>query len=149
MHMERPEIISVLALLLSVISLGFSVYFNFRDRANIKTSSKFYAASEFGSASFHFTVVNAGRRPIILRMRGGVDKNGSWVGTHLGKDQTGLRLGEHERLDHSMKRDDLFEQTPDDVITLVDLWVEDTLGRRYTIKDAKKNLALLLKSKDA
>lgn len=60
-------------------------------------------------------------------MRGGVDKNGSWVGTHLGKDQSGLRLGEHERLDHSMTRRDLFEQTPDEVITLVDLW-----GRGYT-----------------
>ena len=110
-----------------------------RDRANIKTSSKFYPASEFSGASFDFTVINAGRRPIILRMRGGVDKDGDWVGTYLGKDQAGLRLGEHER----------FEPTPYNVVTLVDLWVEDTLGRRYTIKDAKKNLASLLKSEEA
>jgi hypothetical protein len=147
--MTRSEIISVIALLLSVISIGFSVFFNFRDRAKIKTTSTFYPESEFGSASVHFTVVNAGRRPIILRMRGAVDKNGEWIGTYLGKDQSGLRLGEHERLDHRMEAHDLFEATPDDVITVTDLWVEDTLGRRYLIKDAKKNLALLLKSKHA
>ena len=144
--MMRSEIISIFALLISGVSLGFSIYFNFRDRANIKTTSDFYPASESGPASVHFTVVNAGRRPIILRMRGGVDKNGGWIGTFLGKDQSGLRLGEHERLDHTMGKQSLFEQTPDDLMTLADLWVEDTLGRRYPIKDAKKNLALLLKS---
>ena len=144
--MTRSEIVSVLALFLSVISLGFSIYVNLRDRANIKTTSQFYPASESGPAAVHFSVVNAGRRPIILRMRGGVDKSGGWIGTFLGKDQSGLRLGEHERLDHTMKKQDIFEQTPDDLMTLADLWVEDTLGRRYPIKDAKKNLAALLKS---
>jgi hypothetical protein len=144
--MTRSEIISVLALLLSVISIGFSVYFNFRDRGNIKTSSTFYPGSDFGSASVHITIVNAGRRPIILRMRGAVDKNGEWIGTFLGKDKSGLRLGEHERFDHKMEKGDLFEQTPDGVITVADLWVEDTLGHRYAIRDAKKNLALLLES---
>ena len=144
--MMRSEIISVLALLLSVVSIGFSVYFNFRDRANIKTTSKFYPESDSGPASVHFTVVNAGRRPIILRMGGAVDKNGQWIGTCLGKDESGLRLGEHERFDRDMEKIDLVEQTPEGVITKADLWVEDTLGRRYPIRDAKKNLALLLKS---
>jgi hypothetical protein len=50
---------------------------------------------------------------------GAVDKNGEWIGTYLGKDESGLRLGEHERFDHNLERGDLFEQTPDDVIMSV------------------------------
>lgn len=82
-------------------------------------------------------------------MCGGVNENDDWIGTYLGKEGTGLRLGEPERLDQSMGRRDFVEHAPDGVMALVDLWVEDTLVRRYTIKDAKKNLALLLKSEDA
>ena len=144
--MTRPEVISIVALLVSVATFAFWIYFNFRDRANIKTTSRFHAASESGSASVDFTVVNAGRRPIILRMWSGTDEKGEWVGTFLGEGKSGLRLGEQERFDHSLARNDLFTQTPDEKIIIADLWVEDTLGRRYEIKDAKKNLALLLNS---
>lgn len=144
--MTRAEIISIAALLISLGSLGFSVFFNLRDRANLKATSRFSPASESGPACVYFTVVNAGRRPIILRMWGGTSCQGQSVGTFFGKEQSGLRLGEHERFDHSMEKQDLHEQTPEDEIIYADLWVEDTLGRRYSVKDAKNNLALLLES---
>jgi hypothetical protein len=145
--MTRSEVISIVALLISVTSLVFSFYFNFRDRANLKTSSQFFAASEFGPSRVEFTIVNAGRRPIILRMWGGTDEKGEWVGRPFGNDNKWeLQLGEHERFDHHIEQQDLYFGADDDLIMMVNLWVEDTLGRRQQIKDAKKNIASLLKS---
>lgn len=143
--MSRAEIISILALAISLLSFAFFVYFNYRDRAKIITSSNFYSSSEFGPSRIHIVIVNAGRRPIILRGWGGNDKKGNGVITMLGDKNQGLRLGEHERFEITLEKHDIYTQTPDDEIIFSDLWVEDTLGRHYAIKNAKTNIELLLK----
>jgi hypothetical protein len=144
--MARAEVISIVALLVSIASLGFSVFFNFRDRARLRTKSTFYPDNQYRSAHISFSVVNAGRRPIVLRMWGGIGTDGEWAGTALGKERSGLRLAEHECFDLSLEKDDLAESTPEDVIEFQDLWVEDSLGRRHAIKDAKPNIQKLRKS---
>jgi hypothetical protein len=65
-------------------------------------------------------------------------------GAFLGEDQKGLRLGEHERHDLSLEKNDLLSATPDGQVLFHDLWVEDSLGRRYPIKDALSNVKPLL-----
>jgi hypothetical protein len=62
--MTRTEVISTIALLVSIASVGFSVFFNLRDRARLKTMSWFEQAvgrDFFGCVSR--TVINAGRPP--------------------------------------------------------------------------------------
>ena len=142
--MARAEIISVIALLVSIGSLGFFIYFNYRDRAHLKATSRFYPGDpDYGPPHISVTIVNAGRRPIILRMWGGTDKEDHWVGHFLGEGKSGLRLGEHERHDLSLEKDDLFAATLTDDVLFENLWVEDSLGRRHPIKDAKANVKQL------
>jgi hypothetical protein len=144
--MTRAEVISSIALIVSIMSVVFSVYFGYRDRAHLKATSKFYPGDpDYGPAWISVTIVNAGRRPVILRMWVGFGEKGEWVGTILGEGKSGLRLGEHERHEISLRRDDLVGQMPppSDDIEFQDLWVEDSLGRRHAIKDAKKNVRLL------
>jgi hypothetical protein len=137
----HAEVISVVALVVSITSVAFSLYFNYRDRACLRTTSKFYSGRSH--PYIEVTIVNAGRRPIILRMWGGSDEKGEWVGQFLGEEKRGLRIGEHERHDLSLDKNDLLSETPDGQVLFNDLWVEDSLGRRHPIKDAKANVKLL------
>lgn len=142
--MTRSELISMLALLVSFASLVVSVFFNLRDRQKLVASSKFIAFHpEYGPAHVDVAIVNAGRRPIILRMWGGSDNAGEWVGEYLGKEHAGLRLSEHERHDITVSKDDLYSSTPHSEIIYKVLWVEDSLGRRHVVKDSRRNVQLL------
>jgi hypothetical protein len=73
----------------------------------------------------------------------GGDDGKEWSGSFFGNDKQGLRLAEHEMHEFTLHRDDLYVPTPYADIIYADLWVEDTLGRRHRIKDAKANVAKL------
>lgn len=60
--MTRAVVISVVALFVSIASLGFSIYVALRNRGSIRTKSKFIQASDYGPARVAVTIVNAGRR---------------------------------------------------------------------------------------
>ena len=77
-----------------------------------------------------------------MRMWGGSDGK-EWSGNYFDNQKEGLRLAEHEMHDFNIERDGLSNPTPDADIIYADLWVEDTLGRRHKIKDAKANVAKL------
>jgi hypothetical protein len=147
--MTRAEIVSTIALLVSIVSLSFSIYFNFRDRARLVTRSSCVQGWDPGTAHVAATVVNAGRRPIILRMWAGVDDHGQWVGTYFAHEKGGLRLAEHELSVITITAEDLCAQTPDGELWIKDMWIEDSLGRRYPIKDARKHIAELWKLRNA
>jgi len=139
--MTRVEIIAILALIISMISLGFSAYFGLRDRGRLRATSRFFPASEHGPIRIVVTLVNTGRRPILLRLIGGSDGKGKWSGHYLGDDKTGLRLGEHERHELTLEREDLvFFHPEDDDFIFETLWVEDSLGRRHAVRDGKINI---------
>ncbi|HVZ44599.1 MAG TPA: hypothetical protein VHA82_12385 [Ramlibacter sp.] len=143
--MTRAEFIAVIALLVSALAFGLSFYVAFRDRAKIVARSKFWPASEYGPAGMRISITNAGRRPIVLRMIVTVGEAGNWSGTYLGDYKTGLRLGEHELHEETWGKSDLVIGPEHDEIA-VDAQVEDSLGRRYPVKDAKKNMLTLLGS---
>jgi len=132
--MPDSDTISLVALVVSILSLGFSVYFNFLDRARVVTTCKFYPESEYNAAHVAVSILNAGRRAFILRLLVLANREGEWIGTYLNKEQGGLRLSEHERHDLTLKHQDLFESAPDGVIEVTDCWFEDTLGRRHRPK---------------
>src|SRR5438093_1145357 len=106
--------ISLIALAVSILSLGFSVYFNFLDRARVVTRCKFYPESEYNRAHVAVSIANAGRRAVILRLMVKADGRGGWIGNYFDAGKGGLRLGEHERHDLTLRQEDLFESTPDD-----------------------------------
>jgi hypothetical protein len=89
------------------------------------------------------SVVNAGRRPVILKMWGGHDADGHWIGTRLGKDASGLHLAENEHYEFVLRKDDLLQLGPAEDVELCDIWFEDTLGQRHRVKEAKKNITKL------
>jgi hypothetical protein len=141
------EVVGIVGLVSGVTGTVLGVMNYMRDRGRLRASSHFAPASEYGGpACVTVTIVNAGRRPLILRMWGGTDTSGNWVGTFLGKGDTGLRLGEHEMHNFTLARDAAIDFTPDGVVAFEDLWIEDSLGRRHRIRDAKAALKQLRES---
>jgi hypothetical protein len=135
--MQFAEWLSLIALVISIGSLAASLYFNLRDRAKVEAKSKYYPGFEDGVPMIEMSVVNAGRRPVVLRMWGGTDSSGDWAGTMINSNEGGKRLAEHERYEVKLTRGDLIAFTPDDDVVFVDLWFEDTLGRRHRVLNAR------------
>lgn len=131
---------SGLAFITSILSL----YFHFQDRALLKIISKFMPGSEYGPAHIAVSIVNAGKRPLIVRMWGGNGENGKWIGQFLGEKRQGLRLGEKERHDMALKKDDMFVISPGVEIIFNELWIEDSLGKRYAVPNSKEFVSKLL-----
>ncbi len=146
--MTFSDIFSIIALGLSVISISISIYNMLRDRANLLADSKFFDSWEGNQPYILVSIKNSGRRPIIIRMWGGKDDKGKWIGTNLGEKGEGLPLGENGWHEFKILIEDIYNQTPDYSIDYSDLWVEDSLGRRYSIKNAKKNIKLLTKPEE-
>lgn len=81
--------------------------------------------------------------PRVSYAVGGTDGSKRWSGTLLKSADGGQRLAEHERFEFQLLKTDLVAFTPEDDFVFKDLWIEDTLGRRYRIKDAKGNVGKL------
>ena len=143
--MSFAEIISLVALIISLASLAATLYFNLRDRASVVAKSTYYPGYEGGIPSVAIHIVNSGRRPIVMYQWVGAGKAHEWVGTYLNqKDKnSGYRLAEHERYELSIRRDDLVALTPDEDFIIENIWFEDTLGRRYFVEGARENIIKL------
>lgn len=137
-------ITSILAILIAIGSLGVSIYNVRRDRAHLKIKARYIPASEYGPDRIHVVMVNAGRRPVILRVIGGNDSQGKWSGTFLEHENGGMRLGEHERYERTFTKDDTVSLIPEaEDIIYDELWVEDSLGVRHVVPDSKALLKQL------
>jgi hypothetical protein len=87
-----------------------------------------------------------------VRITGGIpvgtSDKGTSVGKYLGKRNSGLRLAEHERVEVNLEAEDAIGMTAEEgSIVFTDLWVEDSLGRRYRVKNAREHLGVLLSSR--
>ena len=133
--------LSISAIIIACISLAWSIYLGYRDRGNIKATSKIYYSGP-DSKYFHLQVkaVNCGRRPVILSMFGKDYSDGSWGGSYI-EEKEG-RLAENEKYEITIRAGDSHTMSPDGE-EAVDFWFEDTLGRRYKVKNAKENLKKL------
>ena len=143
--MEASIYLSACAIGISFVSLAWAIHIGRRDRGKLKTSSRlrrFGLGPEDEEYEEYLEVkaVNCGRRPIILTMLGADFPNGGWIGGHI-KDGM-LRLAENEAFTKDIRPGDP-DTMPFEGEEVIDLWFEDTLGRRYKVKDAKKNLKKL------
>jgi hypothetical protein len=133
-------VISILALAFTAANFFRSVY---RDRLRLRITSTYDdgEASEYGpehSPGIDIVVINTGTGPVILRMVGGSDDNDHWGGTLLDHAKGGIRLGQHERWEHSIKNEDtvdVYSSAPEDIL-FTHMWIEDSLGNRYPIPNS-------------
>ncbi len=140
-----PEIVSTIALVVSLGSFGVSAFNAFRDRPRLKVKSTFYDASEWNDEPYiRVEVVNRGRRPVILRMIGGYHSDGGGGGESIEHENGGLRLGEHERHDFTIDKEKAVLQGPDGPDHPYErMWIEDTLGNRHAIPNSRAYLKKL------
>jgi len=142
--MEPSFYLSVGAVLISFISLAWSIHVGNRDRAKLKATSIFYEpeSPEEGAPYLEIKVMNYGRRPIILTGIGSEYPSGGWEWTSFLNKKT-VRLGENDKFEQVIEAGDSYTVEPFDGEKAIDLWFEDTLGRRYRIKNVKKDLKKL------
>lgn len=137
-------ILPSIAIVVSLGSFGVSAYVAFRDRPRLKVSGQFFRASRDDPSRIVLTLINVGRRPVILRQLGGTSKVGKWSAPFPGRDKGGLRLDEHERYEHAIKKEDTvsFDFDKDDA-SLGSLWIEDSLGNRYHVPNSNEDIGQL------
>ncbi len=137
--MEMSVYLSIGAFIISLCSLAWSIHIGRRDRGKLRTTCKLYS-TESNYRHLEVKAVNQGRRTVILAMFGANFPDGSWNGTHL--EKPGIRVSENEAFTLSIKVGDHNILSPEGE-EAIDLWFEDTLGRRYKVKNAKDNLRKL------
>lgn len=134
----NSDILSIIAVTISAISLGISFYHLFQDRAYINVDSIFINR---GSATGSFLIVNiknSGRRPLIIRSWGLREKSNYWQSFSLGETNKGIEIGEKGFYEFRIEFSDVAQHIIES--ELVNLWVEDSLNRRYKIKNAVKHV---------
>lgn len=147
MDLQISDWFSVAALLVSLVSLGMSLYATMLDRVNIKAFSTIYTRNEYNPQTWmQIKVVNHGRRTAVLTMFGGDLKDGGWAGTHLGDKGLGLHLAENEFHKLDLTADRVFCVGPENDGEYVNLWFEDSQGRRHCVKHARKHLEEMKKT---
>jgi hypothetical protein len=132
---------------ISILALAFTAANFFRgicrDRLRLKITSTFDDGEALAYGPQHppsidIVVINAGTRPVILRMIGGADDKDNWSGSMLNYEKGGIRLGEHERWEHTIRNEDtvdVYSNEPEDVL-FTHMWIEDSLGNRYPIPNS-------------
>lgn len=124
-----------------------SSYAIFRDRMCVRATCKFYPAHpDYDKAHLRIRVVNRGRRIAILTLFGGDLDDGSWSGEGFGESGKGARLAEQECYEIRFYKSDILAELPDRESNYIELWFEDSLGRRHRVRNSKKNIRLLKES---
>jgi hypothetical protein len=134
------NVLAIIAILISVASLGVSLYTAYQDRPRLRIKSEYFEASDYGPRRIRVTMVNAGRRPVIVRLIGGTDSMGRWGGTFIQHEKGGLRLAEHERYEQTFEKEDTVQFDPtgeEDDLVYETMSVEDSLGNRHPIPNSE------------
>jgi hypothetical protein len=144
--MNTAEILSTIAIVISVAGTANSFYGTFRDRSRVKFKTRFIKESEQGPARLYVTVANAGRRPIVLRIKGGSTAEGRWSGEMLGDAAGGLRLGEGDHYDCTYFKHDVFyvDHEDNNFLPYESLWFEDSLGNRRVVPGSSEAINRLI-----
>lgn len=144
--MPSPTFISITALVVSIAGFALSSYLAWRDRANVQATSDVHVhdrTGEFSSISIYIT--NSGRRPVNIIYLWGKYEDKSEGGIRLA--EIGKKLNEGDIYELEFGKFDRMMVSGDDLSGLVDIFIKDSAGRRYKVKDSKRNIALLKVSK--
>ncbi|MGO3344843.1 MAG: hypothetical protein ACTIM4_07880 [Marinomonas sp.] len=144
------EILPILAIVISLLSLGVSLFVVMRDRGRLKAECCVYRHEETDEYShLYIKAVNSGRRPLTLHYLMGNYTEGEKSGYLV--ENGGLKLEEGEfheqrigRFDGMMIHTGRFGEKD---CELIDLYYIDTEGKKYKVKDSKKCISKLWASK--
>ena len=144
--------IATAALLISILSLILSLYAVSKDRSRLKTESHAYRSQQTGEfSSMYIKAVNSGRRPVIITLVQGVYEGSHQSNVYTDYENKGIILNEGEFFEYRFgKYDGIMECDPEeqgDFFNLEDLFLVDSTGKKYHVKDAKKNIQLIKSSK--
>jgi hypothetical protein len=144
--MPTVTVIAIIALVVSIASLGLSFYLVWRDRSRLQAESFARAHERTGEYSSVFiTVTNAGRRQLTLCFLSGVYADGGQGSQRL--SEGGVKLQEGDFYELEFGKFDGIMVNGDAMSELVDVFVEDSAGKRHKIKGSRKNVALVRQSK--
>lgn len=138
----RSDTRANVALIVSVISLlisGATFVLNaFLDRPRVKVSSALWDDEDGNPYKIGVTVVNKGRRPVVLTMLGGTCRKGGGSGVYFDSDKKGIQLGENEQHQFEIDKEGVVAIDryggPDERYDF--MWVQDTLGNRHKIPNS-------------
>jgi hypothetical protein len=145
--MSPSAIISISAIVISLTSLGFSIYVAMRDRPRLKASCVLYHPNPdlpWPYPSVGIRAVNTGRRIVILTKLGRYYGKNRSASELLDHEKGGRRLGENEIYERTL-RNDLEDYTmlyyrSEEPENIEELWFEDTLGRKHAVRHSRKVL---------
>ncbi len=134
----KNNYLSIAAIVISLISLWFSIYFGFRDRGKIRTNCEILIGENTPDVLV-VSAVNMGRRPIVITFFGIEYEDGESIANDLGKDGKGIRLGEKEKYEERIKIQYNYLFNDSDSM-IYDFWFEDSMNKQYQVKNAKRNI---------
>jgi len=141
--MQFSDWLAISALGISLLSFAVAARNTFYDRPRLSVTSRCIEESDYGQARIIVTLVNKGRRPVILRLFGGYDASGRYGGTYLKGTDGGQRLGEHELHEIVVTKNDTVFMGPDEDLEFEVLWVEDSLGIRHEVPKSREYIKRL------
>ena len=138
-----PLVLSFLAIAISLGSLLVSLSQWRRDRPRIETHCEVLSDDHGRPWAARVRATNAGRRPVILLLLGADLEDDTSHGIYLGRDGRGIRLDESEWFEEPYVRPgDVYTFGPDGQ-QAIDLWFEDSVGRRHQVAGARQALDIL------
>jgi hypothetical protein len=140
------EYISILALLISLSSLFVSLYATFRDRVKLKAETIYYATDGNIPARVFIKIVNAGRRTALLATLIALTDGHEWLSSYFTNDHEALVLSEGESHEVEWQKGHLRMGPTGFNWLFIDLSIEDSLGHRYPVRHARRDLKRLLNS---
>lgn len=174
--MDAAASLSIAAILISAISAGITVFSYIRDKSKIIAWSEvLYDKSKSldnPPPCFYLKIVNIGRRPIVLTSIEKRGRNGRWsnplaepklekpidavlkerkLRDVFSTKNTSKVLQEAEFFEISYDVEDfpfeVFSFDDGEITEATDFFILDILGKKYPVKNAKKNIAAMLAHK--
>lgn len=144
------QYLPIIAIVISIISLSVSIFLAWRDRGRLKASCVAYRHPETGEYSYlRVKAVNLGRRPVALRYLWGKYEGNIQSGYELSLKKSLLNEGEFYE-ESIGKFDGMMMYTGDNceiIGELIELFFEDTKGKKYKVKKSKEMVSKLWESK--
>ena len=174
--MDAATALSIAAILISAISAGITLFSYIRDKSKIIAWSEvvYDKSKDLNNPPpcFYLKIVNIGRRPIVLTSIEKRGKNGRWsnplaepelekpINAALKENNlkdifstknTSKVLQEAEFFEISYDIDnfrfEVFSFNDDELVEAENFLIMDILGKKYPVKNAKKNIAAMLAHK--
>jgi hypothetical protein len=156
--MDTSALVSVSALVVSVLGFALSLHNASRDSARVKATSRFYPSQQIdaeqppGPPVLVIRVANHGRRAKKLEYMYVKYENGRSdfvTETLWSSDEHGhFRIGENDVYEHTMTPENDSMLRDEDGSQAVDIFFEDTLNHTYRVRNARKSIAAYLQAAD-